>query len=72
MAITGKTLRPECRNARFRCQLKYHLSGSTYTAELSIANVAPRWPRRRHTCMVAGRTGARTAQVPSTLLPSRS
>ena len=30
---------------------------------MSIANVALRWPRRGHACIVAGRTGARTALV---------
>ena len=28
-----------------------------------MANIAPLWPRRRYACMVAGRTGARTAVV---------
>jgi hypothetical protein len=31
MAITGDTMRTECRNARFRCQLKYCLSFSCHT-----------------------------------------
>jgi magnesium chelatase family protein len=30
---------------------------------MSIANIAPRWPRRSHACIVAGLTGNLTAWV---------